>query len=143
MMTKYVPKQIAFEYMSFICRTALAGMDHNMHAFREVATTKDGRKCYKRRYSKRSKRYHAEPLKVGKKYSHVPLLLSRILKRRTLHMQSVSDRFLKSGTDPKQIAPTIAMKGPPPATNVLVEEGLACKQNKRNVLLHSTNFVNQ
>eukprot|EP00112_Aurelia_sp_Birch-Aquarium-sp1_P014314 Seg308.18 transcript_id=Seg308.18/GoldUCD/mRNA.D3Y31 product="hypothetical protein" protein_id=Seg308.18/GoldUCD/D3Y31 len=115
--------------MSFICRTALAGIDHDMHAFREVATTKDGRKCYKRRYSKRSKRYHAEPLKVGKKCSHVPLLLARILKRRTLHMQFVSDRFLKSGTDPKQIAPTIAMKGPPPATNVLVEEGLARKQN--------------
>ena len=130
MMTKYGPKRIAFEYMSFICRTALAGIDHNMHAFREVATTKDGRKCYKRRYSKRSKRYHAEPLKVGKEYSHIPLLLARILRRRALHMQSVSDRFLKSDTDPKQISPTIAMKGEPPATDALVEEGLARKKNK-------------
>ena len=45
-------------------------------------------------------------------------------------MQSVSDRFLKSDTDPKQISPTIAMKGEPPATDALVEEGLARKKNK-------------
>ncbi len=130
MMTKYVPKQIAFEYMSFICRTVLAGIDHNMHAFRDVARTKDGQRCYKRRYSKRSKNYHAEPLKVAKTYDHVPLLLARILRRRKLHSQSVAHRFLKCGTDPKQIAPTIAMKGQPPATSALVQEGLARKQKK-------------
>ena len=73
---------------------------------------------------------HAEPLKVAKTYDHVSLLLARILRRRKLHSQSVADRFLKCGTDPKQIAPTIAMKGQPPATSALVQEGLARKQKK-------------
>ena len=77
MLTKYAPKRIAFEYIYFVCRIALAAIDHNMQLFRPLAATKEGANIFKLKYSKRTKTHHAEPVKIPKEYSYVPSLFIR------------------------------------------------------------------
>lgn len=63
MLTKYAKKRLAFEFIYFVARIALAALDHNMHLFRNQARNNNGELLYKRKYSRRSRKYHAEPVK--------------------------------------------------------------------------------
>ena len=53
-------------YLVFVARVTLAAIDHNMHVFRPHAKTADGKFKYARKYSKRTKKWHAEPVKSDK-----------------------------------------------------------------------------
>ncbi|XP_066929688.1 uncharacterized protein [Clytia hemisphaerica] len=64
MMLKYAPKRNAFEFQYYTDRMYLAAVDHNLHLFRENLKTKSGRQIYARKYGKRTKRWHAQPLKA-------------------------------------------------------------------------------
>ena len=96
----------------FMARVTLAAIDHNMHVFRSHAKTADGKFKYARKYSKRTKKWHAEPVKVDKEYKYLPFLLSSVLKRRHVDKGSVRRFFAKPANHPKRLAPSIAMKQP-------------------------------
>ena len=57
--------QIRYEF--FVARVLLAAIDHNMHIFRPHATTDGGALKYARKYSKRTKKWRAEPVKIKKR----------------------------------------------------------------------------
>jgi len=53
-----------------------------MYIFRPQATTKDGQPLWKKQYSKRTKRWHPEPVKEEKSFEYIPFLMASILKGR-------------------------------------------------------------
>lgn len=97
-------------YLVFVARVTLAAIDHNMHLFRPQATTKDGHQKFARKYSKLTKKWHAEPVKIPKDYKYMPYLLSQILSCRYSDKMSVKRRVPRPTSHPKNLAPTMAMK---------------------------------
>lgn len=94
-----------FRYPFFIMRIMLAAIDHNMHLFRGSKTKADGTECGHRKYSKRTKKYHAEPVKQDKEYNYFPFLIARMLKERSQFEGSFTQRTDDNAFNPKQIAP--------------------------------------
>lgn len=111
---------VRFRYPFFIMRIMLAAIDHNMHLFRGSKTKADGTECGHRKYSKRTKKYHAEPVKQDKEYNYFPFFIARMLKERSQFEGSFTQRTDDNAFNPKQIAPTLGMKEPPP-TEVLMK----------------------
>ena len=120
MLTKYAPKRIAFEYIYFVARIVIAAIDHNMHLMRPQAKSKDGSYLYKKKYSRRSRKYHAEPVKDKKEYLYIPSLLAAILHNRVEKKDTVKKQVVRRSNDPKHISPTIDSQNPPPPTKELV-----------------------
>ena len=85
-----------------------------------AAQRKDGGERGHRKYSKRSQKYHAEVVREEKSYNYFPFLISKMLQRRSQIEGSFSQPSDRNEFDPKQIAPTLAMKEPPP-TEVLMK----------------------
>ena len=103
----------------------LAALDHNFHLFRKAI---EGR--YKKLYSKRSGNWRVEEVKEEKSYSYWPILVSEILRKRVEDKETAIRPVVLSPTDPKHLAPTIAMKQSP-ATEELVAAKLSrFKKNK-------------
>ncbi len=125
MLTKYAPKRMAFDYVYFIGRMAMAAMDHNMHAFRPVARTKDGRNCYRRKYNKNTKKFHAQPVKIKKSYSHIPYCLAKIIAARQTKTDTVLERVVRMENDPKLISPNLDLINKAPPTSDLVMQRIS------------------
>ncbi|XP_020616844.1 uncharacterized protein LOC110054824 [Orbicella faveolata] len=116
MMTKYAPKRMAFEYVlvqSKISSDFLAAIDHNFHLFRKPKQSKEGDLVGHRKYSKRTQRYHAEVVKKDKAYAYFPYMVARMLHTERGFQGSFSAKNDVVEFDPKQIAPTLAMKATP------------------------------
>ena len=120
MLLKYAPKRMSFEFEYYSDRMMLAAIDHNIHLFRENAKSKAGEQLYIKKYSKRSKKWHAQPVKKPKTYPHLRVLLSNILKKRISHHNALSKSLSppSRGKDLKLLSPTIG--GCPPPTKELV-----------------------
>jgi len=108
-----------FRYAYFIMRILLAAIDHNMHLFRKPKVKKDGGAAAHRKFSKRTDRYHAEVVKEDKKYSYFPYMAARMLLTRKEFQGSFSGPLDVDEFDPKQIAPTLGMKEPPPTEELM------------------------
>lgn len=80
---------------------------------------------YVRKYSKRTKRWHAEPLKEEKKYPYLQHLQACILKIRQEDKESSSRKTSRTENNPKNIAPTIDFHRRPPETSELVSQRLS------------------
>lgn len=76
-------------FLAFTGRIILAVLDHNIHVFRPFAFTKAGKQRYDRKYSKRTKKWHVQPVKAPKEYNYWPHLMSRALKLRSEDKESV------------------------------------------------------
>jgi len=111
----------------FTGRVLLAALDHNFHVFRK---TLEGQ--FKKIYSKRSGNWRAEPVKEPKQYEYFALLQADILRRRAEDTEPVTRHIEVSPTNPINLAPTIAMKRPPP-TEELVKAKLSRFQSKKNL----------
>lgn len=107
-------------YAYFIMRVTLAAIDHNYHLSRKPAQRKDGGERGHRKYSKRSQKYHAEVVREKKSYNYFPFLICKMLQRRSQMEGSFSQPSDRNEFDPKQIAPTLAIKEPP-STEVLMK----------------------
>ena len=121
MLTKYAPKRVPFEYIYFIARMALAALDHNLHLYRPLAISREGNKLFKK-HNRRTKAYHAEPVKSAKQHEYMPCLLSRVLKARQERTATVLERNIRRHDDPKRIAPIVDPNVQPPAMDFLVKE---------------------
>ena len=122
MQLKYVPKRTAFQYLGLTCCTMLAAIDHNIHSFRGPACTKDGRQIFKRKHSKRTKKWHAEVVKTPKDYFHIPILIAKILKHRKEDKKPATRHFKILERDPKRTHPVIAFGQTTTSTALLEEE---------------------
>eukprot|EP00795_Rhopilema_esculentum_P010162 gene10162-18830_t len=78
-----------------------------MHCSRELAFTKSGKQVFKRKYSKRTKRWHAQPVKDVKEYKYIPYLIARMLKRRIKDLEPMTRKFNTLEQDPKELHATI------------------------------------
>ena len=99
----------------------LAALDHNMHALRPQATTKDGQLIWKKQYSKRTKRWHPEPVKAKKLFSYIPFLMATILKARVDDSESAERVVTLPATHPRHLAPTIALRESPELLDLVRE----------------------
>ena len=108
-------------------REMLAAIDHNMHLSRKPKLTNEGKEGH-RKYSKRSQKFHAEVVKKEKQYSYFPFLVSKMLQRRSVSEVSFTLPSDRNGFDPKQIAPTLEMKEPPPTEELM--KGPSCFDKK-------------
>ena len=108
-----------YRYPYFIVRIMLAAIDNNMHLFRGNKSSADGSERGHRKFSKRTRRYHSEPIKEEKEYSYFPYIMSRMLKERSEFQGSISQQTDDNVFDPKQIAPTLGMKEPPPTKELM------------------------
>ncbi|XP_065054975.1 uncharacterized protein LOC135683598 [Rhopilema esculentum] len=131
MLTKYAPKRCAFDYPYFKCRMALAGIDHNMHNSRPQATTKDGQACFKRKYSKATRKFRVEPVKEQKEYSYVPYCLAKIVVDRQNHTGTVHERLARVPGDPKLISRNLDLVVKPPPTSNLIQERKSRMETKK------------
>ena len=98
-------------------------IDHNYHLSRKPTQRKDGGgggERGHRKYSKRSQKYHAEVVREEKSYNYFSFLICKMLQRRSQMEGSFSQPSDRNEFDPKQIAPTLGMKEPPP-TEVLMK----------------------
>lgn len=92
----------------------LAAIDHNMHLCRGQQLNAAGEERGHRKYSKRTQKFHAETVKEEKAgYSYFPFLVAKMLKECCLLEGSFSQTTDDNAYNPKQIAPTIAMKAAP------------------------------
>jgi len=84
-----------------------------MHIFRPQATTKDGQPLWKKQYSKHTKRWHPEPVKVEKSFEYIPSLIASILKGRADDEESAGRVVSLPDDHPRHLAPTIALQESP------------------------------
>ena len=97
---------------------------------RQQAKTKTGKPIYTRKYCKRTRHWHAQPVKEGKKYIYLPHLMGKVLYQRYADEESCLKSAERLPTDPKRIAPTIGDLGDPPTIVDLVECRKSRFQNK-------------
>lgn len=84
---------------------------------------------YHKLYSKRSGNWRAEPVKAEKKYDYIPVLMADVLKRKADDTEPIVRRVEVSPSNPKNLAPTIALKASP-ATSELVQTRMSRKVKK-------------
>ena len=101
-----------------------------MHIFRPLAKIKAGKERYERKYSKRTKKWHVQPVKVAKDYHYWPHLLTRVLKLRADDKQSVRKVVERPANHPKNLAGTIAMKQPTPTAELIQFRNLRFGKSK-------------
>lgn len=89
-------------------RVTLAAIDLNFRLSRKEAQQKNGGQRGCQKYSKETS------------YSYFPFLICKMLQRRAQMEGSFSQPSDRNDFDPKQIAPTLATKEPPP-TEVLMK----------------------
>lgn len=99
----------------------LTVLDHNMHSFRPQATTKDGQPLCKKQYSKRTKRWHPEPVKEEKSFECIPFLMASILKGRVDDEKSAGRVVSLPDDHPRHLAPTIALQESPELADLVNE----------------------
>ncbi len=90
-----------------------------MHADREQADNENGQLMYARKYSKRTKRLHAERVKTEKSYHYFPDQIAMILKQREADEGRSNRRIPLSGRHPKLISPYIGLRNPPPTSELV------------------------
>ena len=134
MLLKYAPKRFDFEYETYKTRNQLAAIDHNIHALRPYALTKDGRVCYHKKYVKRTRTWHLEPIKVNKTYAYKDALLEKAYRLRSTDKDPISKKTEIPKDHPKNLAQTIAMKQPPD-TDILFIKMISRKGTAENKLV--------
>ena len=111
-------------YIAFCIRMLLSALDHNMHTFWPQATTKDGKLIWKKQYSKRTKRWHPEPVKAEKSFEYIPYLMATILKAR-LDDEATAERVFSLPEEHPRLtltlAPTIALRESPELIDLVQE----------------------
>ena len=87
---------------------------------------------YARKYSKRTKMWHAQPKKVEKDYRYWPIIMANILKGRHDDKGSVRRKLERPATHPKNLAPTIGMRQPVPTEDLVKFRNLRYGNRKKS-----------
>ncbi|PIK35795.1 hypothetical protein BSL78_27382 [Apostichopus japonicus] len=71
-MLMYASKRCSYSFEGYVTRMLLSAIDHNYHSDREYAAPKDVVSGYRQKYSKRTRKWAPERLKVAKDYGYIP-----------------------------------------------------------------------
>lgn len=110
-----MPFFFIYSYRAYKARKQLAGIDWNFHLKLEAATTKAGDIIVTRKYNQRTKEWNSKVVKVRKGYEYIPMLMGKILSARKEDVDIVTRQVSLNESDPALLAPTIAVKPPPPS----------------------------
>ena len=110
---KYIQKrEFYFYFIAFCAQVLLAALDHNnLHSFRphkpppKLVTYI----IFKKQYSKRTKRWHPEPVRAEKTYDYIQFLMASILKTRVDDKESAARVISLPSDHPRNLAPTIGL----------------------------------
>ena len=78
-----------------------------MHILCPQTTTKDGQLIWKKQYSKRTKRWHPEPVKAEKSFHYISYLMATILKARADDQGGAEHILPLPDEHPRHLAPTL------------------------------------
>ncbi|PIK60811.1 hypothetical protein BSL78_02292 [Apostichopus japonicus] len=76
-MLMYASKRCSYSFEGYVTRMLLTAIDHNYHSDREYAAPKDVLSGYRQKYSKRTRKWAPERLKVAKD-GYIPELMRKI-----------------------------------------------------------------
>ncbi|XP_038062591.1 uncharacterized protein LOC119733083 [Patiria miniata] len=119
--SQYAPKRHAYGIIGYKTRNILAAIDCNNHRDRPQQVGPNGKPTYERKYSKRSKKWTAQPKLAPKAYAYIPDLMENIFMKRITTFGHLSQHVSMSADDPRRIAKTIAANRAP-SIEKLVEE---------------------
>lgn len=110
-----------FRYSTYKARRQLTAIDWNFHINLPQAKTKSGEDIVTRKYNPRTRQWDCKVVKVKKGYDYIPVLISKILKRRVDDddVGGVTRATDLNASDPALISPTIAHILPPPRKEVV------------------------
>ena len=100
-----------FSYPSYKARRQLTAIDWNFHLGLEQATTKSGEKMVTRQWD-------VKLVKADKGYEYIPVLMSKILRRRAENGEGVARIIDLNASDPAIFSPTIAHTPAPPTKKI-------------------------
>jgi hypothetical protein len=109
-------------YPTYRARKQLAAIDWNYHLNLPQAKTSSGDEIITRKYN--------EVVKVEKGYEYIPILLSRILRRRQIDVESVARHVSLNDSDPALISPTIAHIPPVPTKQIVKRKSRFSKDSE-------------
>ena len=92
------------------------------------------RVCYHKKYVKRTRTWHLEPIKVNKTYGYKDALLEKAYRLRSNDKDPISKKTEIPKDHPKNLAQTIAMKQPPD-TDILFIKMISRKGTAENKLV--------
>ncbi|XP_070191418.1 uncharacterized protein [Littorina saxatilis] len=118
----YAGKRFAYTPPVYEARILLAAMDHNTHAGRPLATSKDGRKKYHRCFNKKTGRWSVFPVKVPKTYHHIPALKLRIMEMRLQDPLPLHRKKPLAQEDPRRLSTHLAATSPPPTSELVAQK---------------------
>ena len=107
-----------YSYRAYKARRELAAIDWNFQVNLPQAQSKTGDDMVTRKYNPWTRQWDVKTIKVAKGYEYIPVLLSHILRRRTLDVEYVTQIVDLNTSDPALIAPTIAHVPPPPTKEI-------------------------
>lgn len=120
-MLMYASKRSSYSYHGFVTRMYLAAIDHNYHSDRAYDSTADGRPIYRAKFSKRSKQWAPQRVKVDKDFGYLPDLMRKIFLARQENEGHLSQRVVLTEDDPQNIRTNIATV-PRPRGDLLLAE---------------------
>ena len=103
---------LVFRNQAYQARVQLAVLDHNAHVTREPAINQQGVSIYHRKYRKQSKKWDVTPMKLAKKYTYIPELISSIFQERLTSYTRLKDPRHICDDEPTHIQSTIAHTAP-------------------------------
>ncbi|XP_028406803.1 uncharacterized protein LOC114529245 [Dendronephthya gigantea] len=117
----YTPKRTPFRYSAYKARRQLTAIDWNFHQNLQQAKTEHGDEIVTRKYNPRTRNWDLKMVKVQKGYNYIPVLIAKILKRRTddHNIVGVTRAVDMNESDPALISPTIAHLPPPPTKEIV------------------------
>ncbi len=108
----------SFSYRAYKARRQLAAIDWNFHLNREQAVSQSGEKLVTRKYNPRTRQWDVKIIKVNKGYEYIPVLITKILRRREVDTEGVTQIVALNTSDPALIARTTAHVPPPPTKEI-------------------------
>ena len=109
---------IIFSYRAYKARKQLTAIDWNYHMNLPQAKTSSGEEIVTQKYNPRMRQWDVKTVKVEKGYEYIPLLISKVFRRREDDVDSVTQSVPLNESDPGLISKTIAHLPPPPTKEI-------------------------
>jgi hypothetical protein len=109
---------IIIRYTAYKARKQLAAIDWNYHKNLPQAKTSSGEDIITRKYNPRTRQWDIKIVKVEKGYEYIPVLISKVFRRREDDVDSVTRSVPLNESDSGLISKTIAHLPPPPTKEI-------------------------
>ena len=107
-----------FRYPAYKARRQLTAIDWNFHLHLPQKKSNSGEGMVTRKYNPRTRQWDIKKVMCEKGYEYIPVLISRMFRRRERDLDSVNKIVDLNKSDPALIAPTTAHVPPPPTKDI-------------------------